>query len=435
MKKLIILLLMVTTLCGCSVKQDDGNTHVTVWTLQMGDFSDYMNGVISEYEKHHPDIDIEWIDVPFSEGEKRTLAAVLGNNPPDLINLNPDFSALLAQRGALEKIPEDKMTGYNQQIVDSLKYNGVLYSVPWYATSSVTFVNMDLIDMTDVGKEKVTEKKVFKKVSRRRYKWVTEEERKIPYPFPVLYTQMNRNAQRIKNLTGAYIYTPNLVDNDSMLRILNKYGINSPEGVKSEAAIELFEQFRDIYQNGYLPKETLSLTHREAFEQYMAGKSVFFQAGANFLNMLKENAPGVYAVTEIKPQLIGSLGQYDFSLMNFVIPVKAGHKDAALDFALFLTSTENQLKLAKLTNVLATTNKALKSDFYNDYSSVEAEARSVGAKQLNKVKPVMRQTRNQKELNTLVNTAVQRVLTEKNTPVQTILDELSDDWATIVYDE
>ena len=47
----------------------------------------------------------------------------------------------------------------------------------------------------------------------------------------------------------------------------------------------------------------------------------------------------------------------------------------------------------------------------------------------------MRQTRNQKELNTLVNTAVQRVLTEKNTPVQTILDELSDDWAAIVYDE
>ena len=140
MKKLLVLLLMVITLCGCSVKTDDGKEHVVVWTLQMGDFAEYMNGVILEYEKKNPDIDIEWVDVPFSEGEKRTLAAVLGNNPPDLINLNPDFSALLAQRGALEKIPEEKMTGYNQQIIDSLKYNGVLYSIPWYATSSVTFV-------------------------------------------------------------------------------------------------------------------------------------------------------------------------------------------------------------------------------------------------------------------------------------------------------
>ena len=78
--------------------------EVTVWTLQMGDFADYMNNIILSYETSHPDIKIKWIDVPFSEGDKRTLAAILSNNPPDLINLNPDFSAILAQKGALETI-------------------------------------------------------------------------------------------------------------------------------------------------------------------------------------------------------------------------------------------------------------------------------------------------------------------------------------------
>lgn len=433
MKKLFVLLLLVITLCGCSANNDD-REQLTVWTLQMSDFSEYMERIISGYEKQHPEVDIVWVDVPFSEGEKRTLAAVLGNNPPDLINLNPDFSALLAQRGALEPIPAGKLNAYNPQIVESLKYNGVLYSVPWYATSSVTFVNDELINKTDVGREKVIEKRVLKKVSRR-YKWVVEEETKIPYPYPVSYTQMNRNAQRIKNLTGAYIYTPNLVDNDSMLRILNKYGINSPEDVKSSESVQLFEQFRKIYQEGFLPKETISITHREAFEQYMSGKSVFFQAGANFLNMLKENAPGVYAVTSVRPQLIGSLGQYDFSLMNFVIPVKAKHKEQALDFALYLTNSNHQLELAQMTNIIATTNKALNSAFYNDYSTLEGEARSVSAKQLRKIKPVMRQVRNQKELNTLVNTAVQKILTDKDTPVQTILNNLADDWALLIYDE
>ena len=43
----------------------------------MNDFSDYINGVISEFEVQNPDIKIKWIDVPFSEGEKRTLASVL----------------------------------------------------------------------------------------------------------------------------------------------------------------------------------------------------------------------------------------------------------------------------------------------------------------------------------------------------------------------
>ena len=434
MKKLLVLLLMVITLCGCSEKKGDGKEHVVVWTLQMGDFAEYMNGVILEYEKKNPDIDIEWVDVPFSEGEKRTLAAVLGNNPPDLINLNPDFSALLAQRGALEKIPEEKMTGYNPQIIDSLKYNGVLYSIPWYATSSVTFVNTELLGKTDIGKEKVITKRVWKKIYRNRYGWVTEKEVLTPKPVPVSYTQMNNNAEHVKKLTGAYIYTPNLVDNDSMLRILNKYGINSPDEIKSEEAVKLFKQFRELYQAGFLPGETVSITHREGFEQYMSGKSVFFQAGANFLNMLKENAPDVYRVTEIRPQLMGSRGQYDFSLMNFVIPVKALHKEAALGFALFLTSTENQLELARLTNILATTNRALKSDFYNNYSSPEAEARSTGAKQLNKV-CVLKQIRNQKELNTLINTAVQKVLTDKNTSVQDILNELSEDWALLMSEE
>ncbi len=74
----------------------------------MNDFAPYINGVIDEFESQNPNIKIKWIDVPFSEGEKRTLASVLSDNPPDLVNLNPDFSATLAHKGALYEIPENK---------------------------------------------------------------------------------------------------------------------------------------------------------------------------------------------------------------------------------------------------------------------------------------------------------------------------------------
>ena len=66
---------------------------------------------------------IKWVDVPFSEGEKRTLAAVMTDNPPDLINLNPDFSALLAQKGTLEEIDEESVQDFNPEIINALKYN------------------------------------------------------------------------------------------------------------------------------------------------------------------------------------------------------------------------------------------------------------------------------------------------------------------------
>ena len=128
--------------------------------------------------------------------------------------------------------------------------------------------------------------------------------------------------------------------------------------------------------------------------------------------------------------MMGSRGLYDFALMNFVIPVKAKNKDAALDFCLYLTNAENQLELAKLTNVIATNNVALGSGFYNTYSTLQGQARSISARQLSKLLPV-RQTKNQKELNTLVNTAVQKILTSKENKTQEILDKLSEDWALL----
>ena len=45
------------------------------------------------------------------------------------------------------------------------------------------------------------------------------------------------------------------------------------------------------------------MTHREALEQYMAGKIVFYQGGSNFLNMIKENAPKIYAHTDVTEQI------------------------------------------------------------------------------------------------------------------------------------
>ena len=92
-KLFIILLISTGIILTFSHKTSKNSNEVIFWTLQMSDFSDYMNNVISEFETKNPEIKIKWTDVPFSEGEKRTLASVLSDNPPDLINLNPDFSA------------------------------------------------------------------------------------------------------------------------------------------------------------------------------------------------------------------------------------------------------------------------------------------------------------------------------------------------------
>ena len=399
MKKFILILLIIIccVFSFLSMKKNSApieNNAVTFWTLQMNDFAPYINGVISEFEKQNPDIKINWIDVPFSEGEKRTLASVLSDNPPDLINLNPDFSAVLAQRGALYEIDTKYTKDFNQAILETLKYNGKLYSIPWYATSAITIYNKELVKKAGI---------------------------KIPHT----YSELEQIAPQIRK-TGAYVMLPNITENDTMLRILNKYGVTS-SNINSDKSIYVFNYFKNLYQKDLIPKESITQTHREALEKYMAENIVFFQAGANFLTMIKENAPSTYKKTDVAPQFVGDLGQNDFSLMNFVIPERAKHKEQALKFALFLTNEQNQIEMAKLTNILATNQKALQNEFYTKYNEndLTAKARVISAKQLQHVNPALIPARDQKEINTIVNTAVQQVLLNKNTTGK-ILDDVSE---------
>ena len=164
----------------------------------------------------------------------------------------------------------------------------------------------------------------------------------------------------------------------------------------------------------------------------MSGNIALFQAGANFLNMIKENAPSIYKVTDVAPQITGELGQNDFSLMNFVIPLRAKNKDEALKFALFLTNEQNQIELAKLTNIIATNKKALKNEFYTTYDSGDlmSKARVISAKQLEKVEPVMKSERNQKDINNLINAAVQEILLDKS-DTKSVLNKVSQDWQNL----
>ncbi|MBO6256524.1 extracellular solute-binding protein, partial [bacterium] len=374
--------------------------------LQMSDFAPYINGVISDFEQENPDIKIKWVDIPFSEGEKRTLASVLSDNPPDLVNLNPDFSATLAHKGALQEISKADLAQFNDEIVKSLETEGKMYSIPWYATSAITIYNKKLLSVV-----------------------------------PKTYDEIAQLAPSIRK-KKAYIMLPNITENDTMLKILNKYGCtlskgegvivgeqsepyNGGRGLSSNNCKKVFKLFKNLYTNDLIPKETVTMTLSEALEKYMSGNIALIGAGANFLNMIKENAPEVYKQTDVAFQIKGDLGQNDFSLMNFVIPLRAKNKDKALKFALFLTNDENQLELAKLTNVLAVNKEALNNDFYKKYDNNDlmAKARVISAIQLNNLEPVFKTQKNQKEINSLVNNAVQNILLNKD-KTDNILNEL-----------
>ena len=392
MKKsnLLIFFAIIAIILGFTFSTNKTTTkdnELVFWTLQMRDFSQYMENVIQKFETQNPEIKIKWVDIPFSEGEKRTLASILSNNPPDLINLNPDFSALLAEKGTLLEIDDKSLTQFSPQIISSLKIKNKNFLIPWYATSAITFSNKQ---------------------------------------------QTPKTYNEILNICQTPATKPlimfNFSENDSMLKLLNKYGITTASDVTSKTAIDLYKSLQIAYNNGCFPKESLTQTHRESLEKFMAGEISYFEGGANFLNIIKENAPNTYKNMALSPQLTGKTQKYNFSIMNFVIPTKSKKQDEAIKFALFLTNEENQLELGKLTNVIATNKSTLNNPFYTiaNNNDLSAKARILSAKQL---KNIQQQPyyKNRKELITLINNATQEILLNKNT-IENVLTNLQADW-------
>ena len=395
----IACILLVSFVYILTKPQKNSNNEVVFWSLQMGTFDGYMKPLIAEFEKQNPDVKIKWIDVPYSEGEKRTLASILSSTPPDLVNLTPEFSSVLAQKQALEYIDCAKLKDYNKQITQSLMTDGKCYAVPFYATSSLTFYNKDLLKKAGVKR------------------------------IPVTYGELNSLAPLIKQKTGVFVTMPTLTENDTLLKILNKSGINMPQTLTSDKSVKIFEGYRELYQKDLIPRESITQNHQEALEKYMSGQLAFIQSGANFLNIVKENAPQVFKHTDVAPQFTGDNGKYDVSVMNLIIPVRAKHKDGALRFALFLTNKQNQIELAKLTTILPVNNLALNDSYFNSYTEgdVIAKARVLSAKQLGNLQKNIRFENNHKEILTLLNTTVQQILLG-NDDVKKVLESAAKDW-------
>ena len=364
--------------------KDNNKTVITFWTLQLGTFDKYINNIISEYEKENKSVKIKWVDVPYSEGEKRTLAAILSDNTPDLINLTPDFSVLLAQKKALYTIKKEKLNQF------SLKYNEEYFGIPFYATSAVTLYNKNFTN---------------KKIS----------------TYDELFSILPKK--------NSYLTMFSFTENDTLLKLLNKFGINSPENINSNKSIYLFSQFKRMYDENIIPKECVTQTHRDALEKYMSGQLLYLVTGANFINMIKENAPSVYNSTVVIPQLVGDTNLYDFSLMNFVIPKKSKNPDIALDFAIYFTNKANQLELAKMTTILPVNKDALNDDYFkfSKSANIQDTARIISAKQLYNIQTPILNTQKKKELNTLSANYIQEILIN-NKDIKYSLDKFSEDW-------
>ena len=338
-------------------------------------FTEYFAELNDTFEQQHEAVELRWVDVSWSAMENKILTSISANTAPDVVNLNPKFASQLATRNAWLDLdsavaPEVKETYLPQiwqastiEVCQETVCDEQTFGLPWYLTTNITIYNQEILKEAGIDRA------------------------------PQTYGELAEAAKTIKEKTGKYAFFITFVPNDSgdVLESLVKMGVtlidesgqaafNTPEG---KAA---FQYWVDLYQQDLLPPDVLTQGHRRGIELYQAGESALLSSGAEFIDTITNNAPTVAEVSAIAPQITGKTDKKNVAVMNLVIPRDSDKSEQALEYALFVTNTQNQLAFAKESNVLPSTKEAV-AQYIQDIeqqqqTGLKEQAKKISASQL-----------------------------------------------------
>lgn len=367
LKSILSISLVLGLVSACNENNTNPN-KIELWTMQLKPtFNDYMTKLIADYKKENPKVDVEWVDLPSKEIEQKTLTSIAGGKSPDVVNLNPNFSAKMAEEGALsdlEPLVNDVIKkSYIPNIWKSSSVGTKTYGFPWYLSTAMTIYNKDLFQKAGLDANKP----------------------------PKTFEDLEKMGQAVKEKTGKYIFMPNFGDSGKFIEFMVQQGIAilSEDKTKAIFATDETEKFVDFWINltkkGIIPKESITQGHREAIDKFQAGETAMLVSGPQFLNIIKQNAPKLYEQVGVSTQLTGKSNKIGVGVMNLVIPDKSKNKDEAVKLAQFVTNGKNQLEFCKLVTILPSVTNSLNDSYFtklSDKPTLEEQARKTSAEQL-----------------------------------------------------
>jgi len=409
---MLAIFLSILSSCAPQKKIDPSKIKIEFWTISLQPrYNDYVNGIISEFQEKHPDVVIEWVDIPMNAMKQKLLASIAGGVPPDVVNLNSEFAQVLAQNNALvnmdEAVPEKDKELYFKGLWNAARFEGKNYAIPWYVTTRIVMYNREIFREAGIDPDKP----------------------------PATWDEVGEYAGIIKKKTGKYGYMPAVKFIEDLeirgIPIINekrtKALFNSPEAVK------LLTWYSDMFRNEIIPAETLTEGYQGAVNRYQSGTLAMIIAGPTLLKRIQKDSPGVYKNTGVAPMPLGKGNVIPAATMNLVVPISSKKRKIAVEFALFVTNNKHQLQFCKLVPLLPSTKKAAKDEFFNEDTGkpIQDEARKISIKQLFKARDLSFGLKHQTELNRAIKEALEASFYGRKTPKEA-LDEAVRRWNEVL---
>ena len=388
-------------------------TGLTFWTVQLSpQFDDYVRAMLAAFERSRPGLKVRWIDVPWSDVERKLLASVAAGTAPDLVNLNPQFAARLAQAGALSDpsayVDDEERATYLRPAWNGNFFNGRAFALPWYLSTPITIVNRALFNAAGMTP-------------------------------PASMAQVPLAAALMRQRTGRYAYYP-VLDGSRPLedlvllgaRLLNTAGNGA--GFNTDAGRRAFSFYRNLYQSGAVPRDVLTEGHQKSVDLFQSGQLAMLVTGMETLETIKLNAPAVWRDIDVAPQLAGAAVPPSISVMNLAVPRSSPHQQEAFALAKFVTSPAWQSRLSMRAPVLPSTGSSLNMPPFSTRSpspTVLERARRISVAQLQRGAVLVPTLPNYTKLRTSLQRGLMSAMVGQAS-VEQAVSEVAGDWDALL---
>lgn len=138
-------------------KKDDITLTFASWGVSEDSTKDIFESMAAEYTKKNPNVQIEYISIPFGDIKKQTFIMSASNDAPDIIQTHTAWFSTYATSDIV--VPLDDLLGkdYVDDLIGSLRedytYNGKLMGVPWAPSPYILYWNKELFKQAGLDPE------------------------------------------------------------------------------------------------------------------------------------------------------------------------------------------------------------------------------------------------------------------------------------------
>lgn len=364
---LVLLLTVSFVLSGCSNKTSEKSSQtkvntsssqskiqITYWNLFTGGDGDVMNGIVKEFNKEHPNIEVkpltlEWGDPYYT----KLITSVSGGTAPDVAISHISKLGELIDKGVIYPLDEFdfKWSDFNQNILKNTIFNGKHYAVPLDAHPHILYYNKTLLKnmglLSDDGKP------IIEPGPDGFIKFLTQIKEKAPKGVITMdLPSSGEDTYRTWWALYNQLEGPGLLDQSG-----KKVTINN------EQAKRAAEYVLNFFTSGFAPRNI-----QNSYQIFQAGKAVLLPTGVWFTSTL-DNTKGLDYGAMPFPQIFDKPATWADS-HTFVIPVQKNKNEDKIKAAVTFINwvVEHGYMWAKAGHIPAYT-PALESDEFKKLPS------------------------------------------------------------------